>query len=352
MRIGEWGSTTSCRRCEHYFDYFHFFIIFSSSIFLLTCLVPTFSPSIVHAHLAYISNRTYVVPPLNFQDEPDWHPLSAFVRGALVGSASGSHHDDPTGTGTDTGTGSGSTGSGKRPSKDKINNDLSSSTPLLPSQYQPRPLRAVSRAHFERACPEWSSASEVDYKKLMPEAEGLEGRRGFDFDAVRQDELKVSVGDEVGDGGEGSGGADADGGGSGESRSNDGDSDTDTHSDGSGDSPHGDDNSTTPSTDISSSSSGWSVRGGPTYLTISFTPLALALGFGSNPPADVIMRGWAGVLRPGGGRGLKETGGGGGGVEGGRSGGAEGGAGVALEAPGDALCVTVHPASEHVFDYR
>lgn len=78
----------------------------------------------------------------------------------------------------------------------------------------------------------------------------------------------------------------------------------------------------------------------PSYLTLSFTPLAAALGFEANPPADVIMRGWAGILRPGGG--ILQT----------DQDAPSGDAQADPVAPGDATCVTVHAASEHVFDYR
>ena len=179
--------------------------------------------------------------------------------------------------------------------------------------------------------------------------------------AKRQDGVKV-LESRIGDTPEGS-----------EDASGSMNSDDDTRSESSTDSkgsylPRGNDNSPSPRTDGASASS---IRG-PTYLTVSFTPLAQALGFGHEPPGDVIMRGWAWVLRPGGGRGGPEGMGGiGGGVESGRNGeggrngagddgnrqgggdgGADRGADIVLDAPGDASCVTLHPASEHVFDYR
>jgi hypothetical protein len=87
------------------------------------------------------------------------------------------------------------------------------------------------------------------------------------------------------------------------------------------------------------------------YITISFTPLARALGFEYDPPGDVIMRGWAGILGIGGGRGK-------GAARGAASSGLDGGDGRVSEpgmrtlAPGDATCVTVQRTSKHVFDYR
>jgi hypothetical protein len=84
----------------------------------------------------------------------------------------------------------------------------------------------------------------------------------------------------------------------------------------------------------------------PSYLTLSFAPLAVALRFEIGPPADVIMRGWAQVLRPGVGGGADKR----------HSSPSEEDQheanGDHREAPGDATSVTVHAASEHVFDYR
>jgi hypothetical protein len=70
-----------------------------------------------------------------------------------------------------------------------------------------------------------------------------------------------------------------------------------------------------------------------------------------DPPGDVIMREWAAILGIGGGRG-KGT------APGAASSGLDGGGGrvskpgIQTLAPGDATCLTVHRASQHVFDYR
>lgn len=226
--------------------------------FLLPRLL-TSSVRIVHAHLAYLSNRSYVVPPLNFAGDNDWYPLSAFIRGTLVGSPAVSFPPPPSNPAVD---------------------------PVLSPHPPPRPLRAVSRAHFVQACPEWQGAPEANYTDIAR--------------AVNPSYIHARHADVDFDAGHGEDG-DAD--------ANDGDA------------------------------KGGEAPRRPTYLTLSFAPLVEALGLERHPPADVIMRGWAQVLRPGGGARIDET----------------------LpseerktqaEAPGDATCVTVHAASEHVFDYR
>lgn len=218
-----------------------------------------------------------MIPPLNFPGDQEWYPLSAFVRGVIVGSGG-----YPTFRG------------------DYLD---------APPAHGARPLRAVSRVHFNKACPEWQSAPEVNYSALTPHEEHRS------FHALRSDDPDSSSSDGIGERG-----------------NSDGKSD---------DVPDTETRTITPSeADV--------ITAGPSYLTLSFTPLAQALRFGPDPPADVIMRGWTGVLRPGGGRAPSEPAAA---TEADAIDGMRGGRGVS-RAPGDATCVTVHAASEHVFDYR
>ncbi|KAF8462227.1 hypothetical protein JB92DRAFT_3150395 [Gautieria morchelliformis] len=209
--------------------------------------------SIAHAHLAYLSNRSYVVQPLNFPGESEWYPLSAFLRGALVGSPS-SPHDHPY-----------------------------TADPILAPHPRPSPLRAVSRAKFASACPDYEHAPELDYDTIARTLEAQHSPAKSDSDS------------------------------------------------GSAHAPRGDTGG---------------LRPAPSYMTVSVAPLARAFGFEQDTPADVIMRGWEGLLGVGGGR-----------AKGAAS--ARDSADGQLNnpelpalAPGDATCVTVHPESEHLMDYR
>ncbi|KAF8506205.1 hypothetical protein JB92DRAFT_735190 [Gautieria morchelliformis] len=208
-----------------------------------------------HAHLAYLSNRSYVVQPLNFPGDNEWYPLSAFFRGALVGSPSSPHDHAYT------------------------------ADPILAPHPPPRPLRAVSRAHFASACPDYEHAPELDYDALARTRQARHSAAAVDSDPAHAPR--------------------------------------DTRG----------------------------PRPAPSYMSLSVGPLAHALGFEQDPPADVIMRGWEDIL----------------GIGGGRAKGAarsapssvrdsadtqQNNTGSPTVAPGDATCVTVDLAREHLFDYR